>query len=192
VETLPPLVRLGMCRAGAGVAGRGERWIPDGEMASAKWHAGACGAILIAWSALFPAGSVIGSSRRTLRQWCSGGVGLVLQAWHCGRSCGAGTHLRYPVVPAVRGRTCATLWFLRCADAPALPCGSCGAGTHLRYLVAPAVRGMWRCCGAPQIGCMATGRRRRLVCFEPQMDWKLRSCCCCFPFYMFIRFSDWP
>ena len=97
METLPPLVRLGMCRAGAGVAGRGERWIPDGEMASAKWHAGACGAILIAWSALFPAGSVIGSSRRTLRQWCSGGVGLVLQAWHCGRSCGAGTHLRYPV-----------------------------------------------------------------------------------------------
>jgi len=134
VETLPPLVRLGMCRAGAGVAGRGERWIPDGEMASAKWHAGACGAILIAWSALFPAGSVIGSSRRTLRQWCSGGVGLVLQAWHCGRSCGAGTHLRYPVVPAVRGRTCATLWLLRCAA-----CG--GAVVRLRLAAWQQVAG---------------------------------------------------
>ena len=40
--------------------------------------------------------------------------GLVLKAWLYERSCGAGTHLRYLVAPAVRGRTCATFFRPSC------------------------------------------------------------------------------
>ena len=46
----------------------------------------------------------------------------------CCRGCGVGTHTRYLVGDAVRGRTRATLLQgMRCGDAHALPCRGCGA-----------------------------------------------------------------
>jgi len=119
-------------------------WLMPVHICQGAGHCGrSCGAVPHLRDLFVPAGSAAASSRRTLRQWCSGGVG----PW----SCRPGT----ADVPAVRGRTCATFLFLRVAQPrprgarcgsgvpevlalvlQARHCGrSCSAGTHLRYPV---------------------------------------------------------